>query len=385
MPFSIVIKPIGPKCNLNCHYCYYLKKEQLYSETKQFRMTDETLETLIRDYVAAHSEAREITFLWQGGEPTLLGRSFFQKALDLQRRYCPPNLKITNSLQTNGTLLNEHWVTFLGENNFLVGLSIDGPQRLHDQYRETRKGAPTFKAVLRALRLLRNANVEFNTLSVVNHANARHGREVYRFLRDEGVQYMQFIPLVERVYDDNNTKISRLSVPPQGYGRFMSAVFKEWQRRDVGSVFVQLFDVQLGLWLGKPSGLCVFAETCGQDPVLEHNGDLYACDHYVSPTHIVGNINNDSIENLARAPEQHRFGADKRDLLPDQCRSCEYLFACNGGCPKHRFMPTADGKAALNYLCPSYKYFFKNAGPTLRKMADSLRHGRPPASATSSY
>ncbi len=387
--FSVVIKPIGPKCNLNCRYCYYLEKEQLYAQTRRFRMSDEVLEIFIRDYIKAHREASEVTFLWQGGEPTLLGRSFFRKALAFQRRHCPPGLKISNALQTNGTLLNERWAEFLGEHDFLVGLSIDGPRRLHDRYRETRKGAPTFDAVRRALRLLHSEGVAFNTLTVVHCANARHGREVYRFLKDEGVRFMQFIPLVERLCDDGRlarptaaldaTTVAPWSVPRQGYGRFMCAVFDEWLRRDVGSVFVRLFDVQLGLWSGLGSGLCVFAETCGRGLALEHNGDLYACDHYVYPSHNLGNIKEHPIGTLARAPQQRQFGEDKRDLLPPRCRSCGFLFACNGGCPKHRFSPTPDGETTLNYLCPSYKYFFGFAGPTLRRMAGLLRQGRPPA------
>ena len=388
-PFSVVIKPIGPRCNLNCRYCYYLEKEQLYAAGHAFRMNDGLLEVFIRDYIEAHREAGEVTFLWQGGEPTLLGRGFFRKALALQRRYRPAGLRISNALQTNGTLLNERWAVFLREHDFLVGLSIDGPRRLHDRYRETRRGAATFDAVRRALRLLHAEGVAFNTLTVVHRANARHGREVYRFLRGEGVRFMQFIPLVERLCDNGGlaspaaapdaTTVAPWSVPRQGYGRFMCAVFDEWLRRDVGSVFVRLFDDQLGLWSGMPSGLCVFAETCGQALVLEHDGGLYACDHYVYPSHGLGNIQEQPIKDLARAPRQRRFGEDKRDLLPRRCRECEFLFACNGGCPKHRFAPTGDGETTLNYLCPSYRHFFGFAGPVLRRMADLLREGRPPA------
>ncbi len=385
--FSVVVKPIGPKCNLNCRYCYYLEKTRLYPDSHRFRMSDDSLEGFIRDYIDIHRDAREVTFLWQGGEPTLLGRDFFRKALAFQRRHCPPGLQISNALQTNGTLLNEPWAAFLREHDFLVGLSIDGPRRLHDRYRETRKGAPTFAAVCRALRLLQREGVEFNTLTVVHRANARHGREVYRFLRSEGVRFMQFIPLVERLDDAGRpalpaaqaATVAPWSVPRQGYGRFMSAVFEEWLRRDVGSIFVQLFDIQLGLWSGLPSGLCVFAETCGQGLALEHDGGLYACDHYVYPSHYLGNIEDHSMADLARAPRQRQFGADKRGTLPRQCRDCEYLFACNGGCPKHRFMSTADGETTLNYLCPSYRHFFEFAGPTLCRMADLLRDGRPPA------
>ncbi len=390
--FSVVIKPIGPKCNLSCRYCYYVDKDRLYPNAQRFRMSDRLLETFTRDYIAAHRDRAEITFLWQGGEPTLLGRGFFRKALEFQQRYRPPGLKISNALQTNGTLLNERWVAFLGEHDFLVGLSIDGPRRLHDRYRVTRKGAPTFDAVLKALRLLRRKQVAFNTLTVVHRANARHGREVYRLLREEGVRFMQFIPLVERLGDGDGLTgplapnqaqtVAPWSVPPQGFGRFMCAVFDEWLKRDVGSIFVQLFDVQLGLWSGQPSTLCVHAETCGQALALEHNGDLYACDHFVYPAHRLGNINQCAIDELARLPRQQCFGQGKRDSLPGSCRECAFLFTCNGGCPKHRFTRTADGEPGLNYLCPSYKYFFAHASPTMRVMTELLRAGRPPALAS---
>ena len=394
--FSVVIKPIGPKCNLSCRYCYYLDKDRFYPNPHRFRMSDRLLEALTRDYIGAQRNRAEITFLWQGGEPTLLGRGFFRKALEFQRRYCPPGLRISNALQTNGTLLNQRWAAFLREHDFLVGLSIDGPRRLHDRYRVTRKGAPTFDAVMRALRLLRREQVAFNTLTVVHRANARHGREVYRLLREEGVRFMQFIPLVERLGDGgglaaplagppapNDTQtVAPWSVPAQGFGRFMCAVFDQWVRRDVGSIFVQLFDLQLGLWSGQPSTLCVHAETCGQAPALEHNGDLYACDHFVYPGHRLGNIEERTIDELARLPRQRRFGQDKRDSLPPSCRVCAFLFACNGGCPKHRFTPTPDGEPGVSYLCPSYKHFFAHAGPTMRVMAELLRAGRPPALAS---
>lgn len=391
-PFSVVIKPIGPKCNLSCRYCYYLDKDRPYPNGHRFGMSDRLLEAFTRDYIAAHRNEPEITFLWQGGEPTLRGRGFFRKALEFQRRYGPPGIKISNALQTNGTLLNQRWVAFLREHDFLVGLSIDGPRRLHDRYRVTRKGAPSFDAVLKALRLLRREQVAFNTLTVVHRANARHGREVYRFLREEGVRFMQFIPLVERLGgdgglagppapNDGRTPQSPApwNVPPQGFGRFMCAVFDEWVRRDVGSIFVQQFDVLLGQWSGQPSTLCVYAETCGQALALEHNGDLYACDHYVYPDQRLGNMEERAIGELARLPRQRRFGEDKRDSLPKSCRDCEFLFACHGGCPKHRFATTPDGEPGLNYLCPSYQRFFAHTGPTMRLMAALLRDGRPPA------
>ena len=384
-------KPIGPTCNLDCRYCYYLDKYRLYPQARGFRMNERVLETFIRDYIAIHEEP-EVCFFWQGGEPTLLGLKFFRKVLELQGRHCPAGKTVRNALQTNGTLLDRRWAALLRDHGFLVGLSIDGPQRLHDRYRVNRKGGPTFDAVLETLRLLREERVEFNTLSVVHRGNARHGRRVYRFLRDQGVRFMQFIPLVERCRDDGSlaeppsldepppaTTVAPWSVPPQAYGNFMCAVFDEWVRNDVGRVYVQLFDVQLALWTGLPSELCVFAETCGQGLALEHNGDLYSCDHYVYPAYRLGNILEHSIGALAQVPQQQRFGNAKRESLPRCCRDCEFLFACNGGCPKHRFLRTSDGEPGLNYLCPSYKRYFSHTAPYMRVMSDLLRAGRPPA------
>ncbi len=339
--FSVMAKPAGATCNLDCEYCYYKDKHRLYPETRRFRMNDRLLETFVRDYIAIH-EGSEIWFTWQGGEPTLLGLKFFHKVLELQGRYRPAGKTVRNALQTNGTLLDRRWADFLRDHDFLVGLSIDGPRRFHDRYRVDRKGRPTFDAVLGALRLLREARVEFNTLTVVHRGNALHGRRVYRFLKDQGVRFMQFIPLVERCGDEATlagppspgegaSAVAPWSVPSRAYGNFMCAVFDDWVRHDVGRIFVQLFDVQLGLWMGQPSELCVFAETCGRSLALEHNGDLYACDHYVYPAYRLGNIGERSIAALARAPRQRRFGHDKRASLPRRCRDCEFLSACNGG------------------------------------------------------
>ncbi|MAF50348.1 MAG: anaerobic sulfatase maturase [Rhodospirillales bacterium] len=388
--FSVMAKPIGPSCNLDCAYCYYTEKNRLYPDTRRFRMDDETLEIFIRDYIAA-SDGREITFSWQGGEPTLLGRSFFRRVVELEQLYCPKGKTIRNALQTNGTLLNGAWAAFLKEHDFLVGLSIDGPRPLHDRYRATRRGAATFETVLAALRLLRDTDVAFNTLTVVHRGNALQGRKVYRFLRDEGVRFMQFIPLVERQMSDGAlagpenldgepaAKRAPWATPPQAFGTFLCAVFDEWVRRDVGTVFVQMFDDQLGRWLNEPQGLCVFSEHCGQCLAVEHNGDLYACDHYVYPEYRLGNIATKPLREMASSPPQMRFGGDKQDSLPKCCTECPFLFACNGGCPKHRFQAAADGEAGLNYLCPSYKRYFSHTGPYMRKMAELLNAGRPPA------
>ena len=393
-PFQVMTKPNGPRCNLDCTYCYYLEKERLYPSTKKFQMADDVLETFIRDYIAAQ-HARgvpEIMFMWQGGEPTILGIDYFRRIVELQAKYRPEGALITNALQTNGTLLTAEWAQFLHEHDFLVGLSIDGPRELHDRYRVDRQEKPTFDKVMAAMALLKEHAVRFNTLTVVHRRNSRHPREVYRFLRDAGAEFMQFIPIVERSPDGEvlagappmdedgvEYRVTPWSVLPKVYGSFLCGIFDDWIKADVGRVFVQYFDVQLGLWLGQPAGLCWFAETCGQGMAMEHNGDLYACDHYVYAEYLLGNIMEQSLESLAESPFQQAFGDAKRDSLPRLCRECEFRFACNGGCPKHRFLNTPDGEPGLNYFCQSQLAFFRHAGPHLRTMAELLRHGRPPA------
>ncbi len=389
--FHVMAKPIGPVCNLNCTYCYYLEKRRLYPEARSFRMTERVLEAYVRQYIEAQ-DTPDINFAWQGGEPTLMGLDFFQRAVALQRRYCPPGKRVTNALQTNGVLLDDAWCAFLRENDFLVGLSIDGPRELHNRYRVDKRGKPTFDRVMKGLNLLQKHGVEFSTLTVVSRDNARHPREVYRFLKEQGSRFLQFIPLVERTGDCKTltsppapdgdgaaAAVTPWSVRPAAYGRFLSAGFDEWVRNDVGRIYVQLFDVQLGLWAGLPSELCVFAETCGKGLALEHNGDLYACDHYVYPAYRLGNILEHPMAALARSPRQVRFGAAKRRSLPRCCRDCEFLFACNGGCSKHRFARTPDGEPGLNYLCGGYKRFFAHIDPYMRAMAGLLRSGQAPA------
>ena len=388
--FQVMAKPIGPVCNLNCSYCYYLEKRRLYPGTRNFRMTDRVLDAYVRQSIEAHDTV-DVDFAWHGGEPTLMGLDFFRRAVALQRRYCPAGKRVTNALQTNGVLLDDAWCAFLRENDFLVGLSIDGPRRLHDRHRLDKRGGPTFDRVMTALGLLRKHGVEFNTLTVVSRDNSRRPREVYRFLKDQGSRFMQFIPLVERggdgktlapppePDDDEGAAVTPWSVTPAAYGDFLSAIFDEWVRTDVGRVYVQPFDVALGLWAGLPSELCIFAETCGKGLALEHNGDLYACDHYVYPGYRLGNILERPMAALARSRRQASFGRDKRRTLPRYCRDCEFLFACNGGCPKHRFAQTPDGKPGLNYLCAGYKRFFAHIDPQMRTMAALLRAGQPPA------
>ena len=414
--FHVMTKPIGAICNIDCKYCYYLEKENLYPDKKNFRMTDAVLENYVRQYIEAQS-VPEIAFAWQGGEPTLLGVDFFRRAVAFQKKYCPPGKKTTNALQTNGTLLNAEWCEFFRENGFLIGLSIDGPRDLHDYYRVDKGGAPTFDKVMRGLELLKQHRVEYNTLTVVNRQNSRRPLDVYRFLKQHGSGFMQFIPLVERVGDgsafaeppDPAGAVVRASVPAHidsakgasaehtragtearttspvtpwsvesnQFGEFLCQIFDEWVRNDIGAVYIQLFEVQLAVWMGLPAALCVFAETCGAAMAMEHNGDLYSCDHYVYPQYKLGNIIETPIAELVNSTAQKKFGTDKRDTLPKYCRECEVRFACNGECPKHRFIKTPDGEEGLNYLCAGYKRFFKHVDPYMKQMVELLRAQKP--------
>lgn len=392
-PFWVVAKPMGPRCNLDCTYCYYLEKAGLYPDQSKFRMAPDVLEIFIRDYIASQARAglTEIQFVWQGGEPTMRGLDYFRTIAALQRKHCPPGRTVRNALQTNGTLLNDEWARFLHYERFLVGLSLDGPPHLHDRYRRDRRGHPSSARVLSAWNLLARHRVDTNILCVVNDRNVGSPLEVYRYLRDVGVEFMQFIPVVERLDrqgrlappprpGDEDLAIAPWSVSPKDYGRFLCAIFDEWVRRDVGRIFVQLFDLQLGIWSGAPASLCVFAETCGSGPALEHNGGLYACDHYVYPEYRLGNIRQTPIEALAALPRQRQFGLDKKARLPAVCTTCRWRFACHGGCPKHRFLPVREGgPERLNYFCESNRMFFAHASPYLEAMARLLHLGRPAA------
>ncbi|MFA6108660.1 MAG: anaerobic sulfatase maturase [Candidatus Latescibacterota bacterium] len=388
----VMAKPVGPACNLRCRYCFYLEKERLFRDRSgPGRMDDEVLERYVRQYLEAH-DAPVVEFAWQGGEPTLAGLDFFRRAVALQERY-GAGRRITNALQTNGVLLDEEWAEFLAAHRFLVGVSVDGPRELHDRYRIDRGGQPTFDRVLASLRLLRRHGVEFNTLTAVQRHNAGHPSEVYAFLREEGSGYLQLIPILERravapgpddlsligPEHDRPSEVTGWSVGAAEYGRFLCRIFDEWVRADVGRVFVQPFDVALGAWLGQPSSLCVFAETCGRALVLEHNGDLYACDHYVYPEYRLGNLREQFLGELVSGPELQRFGLDKRDRLPTVCRQCRYRFACNGGCPKHRFRRAPDGESGLNYLCAGYRSFFAHIDPYMQVMAAAINQGRTAA------
>jgi len=394
--FHVMTKPIGPICNLDCKYCFYLEKEKLFPKNENFKMSDEVLESYIRQYIEAQ-DVPEISFAWQGGEPTLLGVDYFRKIVALQAKHAGGKT-IHNAIQTNGTMLDDEWCEFLVANHFLVGLSVDGPAELHDAYRVDKKQQPTFDKVMRGLAFLKKHKVEFNTLTVVNRINSKHPLKVYQFLKEIGSGFIQFIPLVERLPDhEAKTQGLDLAVPPdpdaqpvrspvtdwsvdsRQYGEFLVKIFDEWVHLDVGRTFVQIFDVALGNWMGMGGGLCVFSEKCGRALAMEHNGDVYSCDHYVYPRYKLGNVLNRSLGEMVESAEQKKFGSDKSDSLPDYCKRCEVRFACHGECPKHRFINTPDGDPGLNYLCPAYKRFFNHVDPYMKTMANLLKSRQAPA------
>ncbi|MBN1202258.1 MAG: anaerobic sulfatase maturase [Anaerolineae bacterium] len=379
--FHIMVKPSGAVCNLDCKYCYFLSKERLYPGSA-FRMPDDVLEDFTRQYIAAQ-RVPVVTFGWQGGEPTLMGVDFFRKAVEYQEQYRRSGMRMVNTLQTNGTLLDDEWCAFFREHNFLIGVSIDGPPTLHDAYRVDKGGHPTLDRVLAGVNLLKKHGVEFNTLTTVHAANVDHPLAVYRFLRDQvESRFMQFIPIIER---DNDTgyqegeQLTDRSVTGEQYGRFLIDIFDEWVYRDVAHVSVQLFEVALAAWLGRRPGLCVFEKTCGAAMVLEHNGDLYTCDHFVEPRCFLGNIAETPLADLAGSEQQQQFGHAKRDTLPRMCRECEVRFVCNGGCPKNRVLHTPEGEPGLNALCAGYKAFFTHIDRPMQLMANMLRAEQSPA------
>ena len=398
--FHLLAKPSGSTCNINCAYCFFLSKEALYPSDRH-RMSEPTLDVYIRQLLESQ-RTHEVTVAWQGGEPTLMKLEFFEHAIELVEKYRRPDQAVQQTFQTNGLLLDDAWCAFFRKHNFLVGLSVDGPRELHDVYRRDRRGHGTFDLVMKGLRCLRAHGVEYNILCTVNAANQAHGREIYRFFRDElGAKWMQFIPIVERAteqtidianmgWSDRPDKGKRLlytqtgclaterSVGREQYGRFLIDIFEEWVRRDVGHVFVQLFDVTLESYFGRHL-ICVHAPTCGYAPALEHNGDMYTCDHFVEPGHKLGNIHTTPMLELAISPQMRKFGDDKRDMLTKQCEQCEARFLCNGGCPKDRFVPSRDGEPVHNYLCPSLDLFFTHTRPLMRAMAQLLKWGRAPA------
>ncbi len=374
--FHVMLKPRGAICNLDCAYCYYLAKEMLYPGSR-FRMASDLLEDYTHQYIEAQ-RVPEVTFAWQGGEPTLMGMDFFRLAIQFQEKYRRPGMHIQNTLQTNGTTLNDEWCSFFREQNFLIGLSLDGPRAMHDAYRIDKGGKPTFDRVMEGLALLKKHGVEYNILTTLHAANVDSPTEVYHFLRDEvGTRFMQFIPIVEP--EQEAGKVTARSVTGRQYGNFMIAIFDEWVRHDVGKVYVQLFEVALAAWMGMPTGLCIFEETCGTALAMEHNGDVYSCDHFVEPAYRLGNLKQRPLLAMVNSAQQYQFGQAKRDSLPRYCRECSVRFVCNGGCPKDRILFTPDGEPGLNYLCEGYKAFFTHIDRPVRNMAAELRAGRSAA------
>lgn len=396
--FHLLAKPTGAICNLDCKYCFFLSKELLYPDD-EFRMPDVVLETYIRQLLEAH-RTPEVTVAWQGGEPTLMGLEFFERAMRLVERHKRAGQQVEHTIQTNGTRLDAEWCKFFKRHAFLVGLSVDGPREMHDAYRVDKGGKGTFDQVMRGWQYLTQHKVDFNILCTVHAANVHSPREVYRFFRDDlKADFIQFIPIVERVqtallplanvgwgersggsrplYTQSGNQVTERSVKAEQYGDFLIEIFEEWVRRDVGHVYVQMFETTLGAHIGQ-YGVCVFSPTCGNALALEHNGDLYSCDHYVEPTYKLGNIMETHMVDMVGSERQRKFGMDKRDILPSCCQTCDVRFACNGGCPKDRFLNTPDGEAGLNYLCAGYMKFFRRVDRPMRIMADLLNKGLAP-------
>ena len=397
--FHLLAKPSGATCNIDCTYCFFLSKEALYPNEKS-RMSEATLETYIRQLLESH-RTQEVTVAWQGGEPTLMKLDFFKHAVELVETYRRPEQIVQHTFQTNGLLLDDDWCAFFKEHHFLVGLSVDGPRELHNTYRVDRRGQGTFDLVMQGWRALQRHSVDFNILCTVNAANQHHGRTVYNFFRDElGAKWVQFIPIVERataetleianqgwsdqpgqkrlLYTQTGNLVTERTVGAEQYGRFLVDVFEEWVRHDVGQVFVQLFDVTLEAFFGRHL-LCLHAPTCGYGPALEHNGDLYSCDHFVEPRFKLGNIHQTHMLELVASPDQRKFGDNKRDTLTTQCQECKVRHLCNGGCPKDRFALSRDGQPGQNYLCPGLELFFMHTGPAFSRMAQMIQQGQAPS------
>lgn len=391
--FHAMAKPSGADCNLHCDYCFYLEKQSLYPSRTPRRMSPEVLETYVRNYLDSMREDEEVAFTWQGGEPTLLGLDFFRQAVALQLRY-GSGRRISNSFQTNGVLLDDAWCEFFRRHNFLIGLSLDGPEDIHDEFRRTAGGQTSHNAVMRALQLLQRHGVEYNTLSCVNRRSSREPLRVYEFLRDAGVRFMQFLPVVERVAgdaeaaagiwlhspggeSDAEARVTDWSVLPEDYGRFLTDIFDVWVKRDVGRAFVMNFEWALANYAGRPGTVCHHQPACGRSVVVEHNGDVYACDHYVYPQYRLGNVGENSFTAMLDSPGQEEFGKSKYDSLSDQCRQCRVLKGCWGGCPKHRFVFGGEGKPGNNYLCAGLRRYFEHVAPYLGAMKQLLDSGRP--------
>lgn len=391
-PLYVMAKPVSSVCNLNCKYCYYLEKSNLYRDVnprRVFTMSDELLEHYIKEYLQAQTMPQAL-FTWHGGEPLMRPLSFYKRVVELQRKHGGPML-IDNSIQTNGTLITEEWCKFFKENNWLVGVSIDGPQEFHDEYRRTRQGGPSFNKVMHGINLLNKYGVEWNAMAVVNDFNAEYPLDFYNFFKEIECRYIQFTPIVERiqphadgrhlasVLDRGDVPLADFSVLPEQWGDFLCAIFDEWVKQDVGAYFIQLFDATLANWVGVQPGVCTMGRSCGHAAVMEYNGDIYACDHFVFPEYKLGNIREQSIVEMISSPKQTEFGNMKRASLPRQCRECRFTDICNGECPKNRFAFTADGEPGLNYLCSGYHKFFEHVAPYMEFMKAELDAKRPPA------
>ncbi|MCZ8373375.1 anaerobic sulfatase-maturation protein [Phocaeicola acetigenes] len=388
-PLYIMTKPVGAICNLACDYCYYLEKSKLYQESPKHIMSDELLEKFIKEYIESQTMP-QVLFTWHGGETLMRPLSFYQKAMELQRKYARGRT-IDNCIQTNGTLLNDEWCRFFHDNNWLVGVSIDGPQEFHDEYRKNKQGKPSFMKVMQGINLLNKHRVEWNALAVVNDFNADYPLDFYHFFKEIGCRYIQFTPIVERIFrhDDgrhlaaveegDNEKLADFSVTPEQWGNFLCTIFDEWVKNDVGEYFIQLFDATLANWVGEQPGVCSLAKTCGHAGVMEFNGDVYSCDHFVFPQYKLGNIYSKTLVEMMYSDKQQQFGRNKFDSLPSQCKECQYLFACNGECPKNRFCKTASGEPGLNYLCKGYYQYFDHVAPYMDFMKKELLAERAPA------
>lgn len=388
-PLYVMLKPAGAHCNLACKYCYYLEKNKLYPTAQRHLMSDEILEQFTREYIEAQTMS-QVLFTWHGGEPLLRSIDFYRKALSLQQKYAGDR-RIDNVIQTNGTLLTDEWCEFFAQNHWLVGISIDGPQPDHDHYRLTAAGKPSWKKVMQGIKLLKKHGVEWNAMAVVNADNANHPLEFYRFFKENGCQFLQFTPIVERLtrHEDGRTlasladkdeiSLSEASVAPEQWGYFLCAIFDEWVRKDVGKIFVEIFDCTLANWMGVSPGICAYSKECGHAGVMEHNGDVYSCDHFVFPEYKLGNIRDYSLIDMLYGEQQQEFSRLKHSSLPRQCKECDMEFACHGECPKNRFMKDKYGDSGLNYLCPGYYHYYQHVAPYMDYMKQELMAQRPPS------
>jgi uncharacterized protein len=388
-PLYVMLKPAGAHCNLACKYCYYLEKNKLYPTAQRHLMSDEMLEQFTREYIEAQT-MNQVLFTWHGGEPLLRSIDFYRKALSLQQKYAGGR-RIDNVIQTNGTLLTDEWCEFFAQNHWLVGISIDGPQPDHDHYRLTAAGKPSWKKVMQGIKLLKKHGVEWNAMAVVNAYNANHPLEFYRFFKENGCQFLQFTPIVERLTrhedgrtlaslaDKNEISLSEASVVPEQWGYFLCAIFDEWVRKDVGKIFVEIFDCTLANWMGISPGICAYSKECGHAGVMEHNGDVYSCDHFVFPEYKLGNIRDHSLIDMLYGEQQQEFSRLKHSSLPRQCKECDMEFACHGECPKNRFMKDKYGDSGLNYLCPGYYHYYQHVAPYMDYMKQELMSQRPPS------